>query len=675
MLNMWKSFLCVFFAAVLLLAANCLSAAMPATSSAPLTDKLPEINLNQTADMKLAFLGVPSEYVNQTQLSYPYFLPHSFSQFAYPNTMTWSFNYSFAFYPFSQDVSDSLRDNAFYSQGIAYFNATLLDALLSQIQDLAIPEHGYLLAFMWIPNATDHSWFYVPERPDLLLNTTDITPSGNYTGSSLPSNFGGIRRALYFDLSAIMEDAPTQSLVTGTIARFVSKNLGSMFPNLLGALDPAFAAADAQTYRNYEVKILWLNGTGDQLSLERIREEFEDFMPWTSWSVTVQTGPAENALNDLVENLTSELPTPARYSFILSNGSSFSFEARRNLAWQPVGERDPLNLYVYAHVKDYFGLTDLEDKSVIPILLLQLDNDTKLAIDGLGGGVCQFPHNVIIVCFDGSLETATGEIGPLLLKDVLIHEIGHWLSLTHQYQSDPQDPLGIICPMGIDEGDFCAFCRDARARMSFISYYNQSIELLSRNETKAAILAGELNDSLQLFYNWEYSAAVEKIASVYFTLDTTPPSIIAVSQEPLQSSVSPEDEVEVRATVTDDLSGVKRVTLNYTTNNGTWNEVEMTNVEGSVWNGTIPAYSPGTNVTYVIVAEDGFNNVITSQETGLKYEYNVVPELPLPILILFILTTLLAVMVRRKTRPMSFGKRQNKSHGSLRPKESFPRGS
>jgi hypothetical protein len=186
--------------------------------------------------------------------------------------------------------------------------------------------------------------------------------------------------------------------------------------------------------------------------------------------------------------------------------------------------------------------------------------------------------------------------------------------------------------------------------MSFISYYNQTIELLSRNETKAAILAGELNDSLQLFYNWEYSTAVEKIASLYFNLDTTPPNIIAVSQTPLQDSVSPEDKVEVQATVIDDLSGVKRVTLNYAINNGTWNEVDMTNVEGDVWNGTIPTFPLGTNVTYVILAEDKFDNSIASQEIGLQYEYSVMPEFPSLLLILFTLATLMAVMVRRKTR-------------------------
>jgi hypothetical protein len=659
MLNMPRySFLCAFVPALLLLGANCLNISLLAASSTALTVNLPEINLNQTADMKLAFLGVPSEYVNQTRLSQPYLLPPIFSQFADPYRMTWYLNYSFVFYSFPQDVSDALQNNAFYSQGIAYFNATLLDALLSQIQDLAIPKCGYLLVFMWIPNATGHSWFYVQERPDLLLNTTEITPTANYTNLIFPSNFGGIRRALYFDLSAIMEERPTQSLVTSTVASFVSNSLRPMFPKLLGALYPAFAAADAQIYRDYEAKILWLNGTGEQLSFEPIREEFDDFMPWTNWTVTMQTRPVENALNDLLENRTVELATPVEYSFVLSNGSSFTFQARRNLNWLlpdvNQGESDPLNLYIYNHVEDYFGLTDPQDKSVIPILLLQLDNDTEMAGEGgvfSLGGVCQFPHNVIIVCFDGSVATATGEIGPLLLKDVLIHEIGHWLSLTHQLlDRDPSVPLAIVCPMCISEGDFCAFCRDARARMSFISYYNQTIELLSRNETKAAILAGELNDSLQLFYNWEYSTAVEKIASLYFNLDTTPPNIIAVSQTPLQDSVSPEDKVEVQATVIDDLSGVKRVTLNYAINNGTWNEVDMTNVEGDVWNGTIPTFPLGTNVTYVILAEDKFDNSIASQEIGLQYEYSVMPEFPSLLLILFTLATLMAVMVRRKTR-------------------------
>ena len=144
---------------------------------------------------------------------------------------------------------------------------------------------------------------------------------------------------------------------------------------------------------------------------------------------------------------------------------------------------------------------------------------------------------------------------------------------------------------------------------------------------------------------------MDTIASIYFTLDTTPPSIISVIQIPPQSNVLPEDKVKVNATITDDLSGIKKVILNYIADNGTWNIVDMMNIQGDVWNATIPAFPYGTNVTYNIIAEDIFNNMITSQEIGLKCQYNVIPEFPsLIILPLFMTATLIAAAFYRKHR-------------------------
>jgi len=98
------------------------------------------------------------------------------------------------------------------------------------------------------------------------------------------------------------------------------------------------------------------------------------------------------------------------------------------------------------------------------------------------------------------------------------------------------------------------------------------------------------------------------------------------------------------------------VILNYTNNNGTWNIIDMTNIEG-VWTATIPAFPYGTNVTYVIIAEDDFNNIITSQEKGLEYEYSIIPEFSSPLIMLFfMLTTLLAAAVHRRKHSTFFRK-------------------
>jgi len=75
----------------------------------------------------------------------------------------------------------------------------------------------------------------------------------------------------------------------------------------------------------------------------------------------------------------------------------------------------------------------------------------------------------------------------------------------------------------------------------------------------------------------------------------------------------------------------------------------MANLEGKIWNATIPAFPYGTNVTYTIIAEDNVGNVITTAEIGYDMQYRVVAEFsPLDILPLFAIATLLAIIVRKR---------------------------
>ena len=138
--------------------------------------------------------------------------------------------------------------------------------------------------------------------------------------------------------------------------------------------------------------------------------------------------------------------------------------------------------------------------------------------------------------------------------------------------------------------------------------------------------------------------------TVHFTVDTTPPNITDVSQTPLEKNVQPEGEVIVNTTVIDVTGGVERVALNYTNGNGTWVIIEMTSlsVHQNVWSAIIPPFPCGTNVTYIILAEDNAGNTITTDELGYEYQYQVIPEfLSFLVLSLLILTTLLALTVYR----------------------------
>lgn len=143
--------------------------------------------------------------------------------------------------------------------------------------------------------------------------------------------------------------------------------------------------------------------------------------------------------------------------------------------------------------------------------------------------------------------------------------------------------------------------------------------------------------------------------TVTLTILNVPPNIMEVSQTPPENNVLAEDDVRINATVTDDVSGVKHVTLVYAHANssGNWiGTISMTNLEEDIWNATIPALPYGTNVTYTIIAEDNVGNTITTGEMGFAYQYHVIPEsLSFLILPFFMTATLLAVMIpRRKHR-------------------------
>jgi hypothetical protein len=85
--------------------------------------------------------------------------------------------------------------------------------------------------------------------------------------------------------------------------------------------------------------------------------------------------------------------------------------------------------------------------------------------------------------------------------------------------------------------------------------------------------------------------------------DNSPPTISDVDYEP--EDPTPDDEVTVSASITDDFSGVKEATLWYSTDGGdTWNQVQMINVTGSTYTADIPKQEGGTNVQFKVSAED-----------------------------------------------------------------------
>jgi hypothetical protein len=95
-----------------------------------------------------------------------------------------------------------------------------------------------------------------------------------------------------------------------------------------------------------------------------------------------------------------------------------------------------------------------------------------------------------------------------------------------------------------------------------------------------------------------------------------------------------------------DVNGLEEVILSYMVDDGSWNNVTMTNTEGNVYSAEIEAYPEGTDVLWTIIAE---NNIGKSSRINTE-SYSIIPEFPswAPLLILLLSVTTLAVIYKRR---------------------------
>jgi parallel beta-helix repeat protein len=134
--------------------------------------------------------------------------------------------------------------------------------------------------------------------------------------------------------------------------------------------------------------------------------------------------------------------------------------------------------------------------------------------------------------------------------------------------------------------------------------------------------------------------------------DDTPPTIEIPSRIP-SGDVLPDQEVTIAVNVTDNLTGVKNVTLYYTIDDGlNWNSTEMLkNPTTGLYEAIIPGQEYGKTVRFKIEAFDYAGNKQTRDGVETYCIYQVVPEFQLPtILLAFMIATLLIVRLFRKKR-------------------------
>ncbi|MHA1632078.1 MAG: hypothetical protein ACTSXC_04625 [Candidatus Freyarchaeota archaeon] len=138
--------------------------------------------------------------------------------------------------------------------------------------------------------------------------------------------------------------------------------------------------------------------------------------------------------------------------------------------------------------------------------------------------------------------------------------------------------------------------------------------------------------------------------SVKQEADTTPPSIGAPCQDPLEDNVQPDQAVTVSVNVTDTQMGVREVILSYSTDGGaTWTNVTMSRVDGDTYVGQILGFPAGINVQYKIIAYDNAGNVAVNDNAGL---YTVIPEFSnwLLLTLTFLIASLFIVILRRRRK-------------------------
>jgi branched-chain amino acid transport system substrate-binding protein len=100
--------------------------------------------------------------------------------------------------------------------------------------------------------------------------------------------------------------------------------------------------------------------------------------------------------------------------------------------------------------------------------------------------------------------------------------------------------------------------------------------------------------------------------------DITPPSISNVARTPLNPTIV--DDVDVTATITDDLTGVKTAVVYYSTDGSTWTVIPMTLMGATEYQAQLPSQAENVTVQYYVNATD----VALNTNVSVTYSYKVI---------------------------------------------------
>jgi hypothetical protein len=137
-----------------------------------------------------------------------------------------------------------------------------------------------------------------------------------------------------------------------------------------------------------------------------------------------------------------------------------------------------------------------------------------------------------------------------------------------------------------------------------------------------------------------------------FQIDTKPPNLSNLQQNPPGRIINPPQPVNIKITASDEHSGIKNLILSYRTseNNITWSnwiDLTMNQIGANTWEQTIPQQTPTKYVQYKITAYDQVNNPSSLPSNTYCY-YQVIPEYSTAmLLLLFLFMTILIVLIKK----------------------------
>jgi hypothetical protein len=136
-----------------------------------------------------------------------------------------------------------------------------------------------------------------------------------------------------------------------------------------------------------------------------------------------------------------------------------------------------------------------------------------------------------------------------------------------------------------------------------------------------------------------------------------PPRITDIKKDPDLDYYPEWSKVTISATVSDEGSGVKNATLYYRTNrDSTFTAVPMEyNFSQQVYEATLPGQPAGTTVEFYILAYDRAGNIAVENNSGIYYNYQVVPEFPSSTILLLMLIVCLTIAILLKRKHQTLG--------------------